>query len=438
MPGKRRRGRAPSSKAPSSKAPSSNGPSPLIQGPVVAPSKSRRELRAERRRQKRRRLGAVGVAGVVVVGLVAAAAVGFGVRQATKGSKPKPVGQTTILLSVSGADGVAAETALLAHDDRTKHGVELLIPGRVLTQVCGFGNQQLGQILALPNGQSASRTTVSNLLGGVTVDGSWVLTTAQLAKLVDAVGGITADVDVDVIQQKSDGSRVLVVGRGTGQHLTGAVAAVYATYVRRDEDAVANLVRLQNVIDGIAAALPRKTSAVADIVKSLGPGATSSIGADKLAAVLVGLAADLRHNNVLPTALPVIKIDSGSAQSSYRVDNQATLKFVDANLSASLPTTSRSEQKRVLIQNGVGTPGLAVSACDKLVKAGFAFAGSGNADSFNYKKSAVVVFDRSVAAAELGNSVARALGLPVGDVREQDSGQNVADVIVILGRDYKP
>jgi hypothetical protein len=431
VPGKRRRGRSPSSK------PSQSIPG-VIQGPVVGASKTRRELRAERRRQKRRRLGAVGIAGVVVAGLAVAAAVGFGVHQATKDSKPKPLGQTTVLLSVSGADGVAAETALLAHDDKTRHGVELLIPGRVLTQVCGFGNQQLGQILALPNGQRLSRTTVSNLLGGVTVDGSWVLTTAQLAKLVDGVGGITADVDADVIQQKADGSRVLVVGRGSAQHLTGAVAVAYATYSRRGEDAVANLVRLQNVLDGIAAALPRQTSAVADIVRSLGPGASSSLGADKLAAVLVGLAADLRRDNVAPTALPVIKIESGSAQSSYRVDNQATLKFVDANLAASLPTSARSTPKRVLIQNGVGTPGLAVSACDKLVKAGFAFAGSGNADSFNHKKSAVVVFDRSVAAAQLGNSVARALGLPPGDVREQDSGQNVADVIVILGRDYKP
>jgi len=66
VPGKRRRGRSPQ-------------PS-VIQGPVIgAPTKTRRELRAERRRQKRRRLGAVGIAGVVVSALVVAAAVGFGV-----------------------------------------------------------------------------------------------------------------------------------------------------------------------------------------------------------------------------------------------------------------------------------------------------------------------------------------------------------------------
>ena len=429
MAGKRRRGRSPQPGV---------SQSPIIQAPVIGGTKTRRELRAERRRQKRRRMGALGIAGVVVAALVVAAAVGFGVHQATSGGHAKPLGQTTLLLSVTGADGTAAETALLAHDDRTRHGVELLIPSRVLTEVCGFGNQQLGQILTLPNGQELSRTTVSNLLGGVTVDGSWVLSTAQLAKLVDAVGGITTDVDADVIQQRADGSRVLVVAKGSGQRLNGAKAAAYATYLRAGEDALANLVRLQNVIDGIEAALPRSTSAVERIVQSLGSGGTSSLGASRLAEVLIGLAADARHSNVLPTALPVIKIDSGSAQASYRVDTEQTTSFVNANLSASLPASARTPHKRVFVQNGVGTPGLAVTACSRLVKAGFAFAGSGNAPSFDYQTSKVLVFDHSVASAELGNNVARVLRLPESDVAVSGTGQNVADVLVILGKDYKP
>jgi hypothetical protein len=424
VPGRRRRGRSPQPSA--------------IQGAVVAPTKTRRELRVERRRQKRRRLGAVGIAAVVVAGLVVAAAVGFGVKQATSSNHPKAQGQTTVLLSLAGADGTATETALLAHDDRTHHGVELLVPGRVLTQVCGFGNQQLGQILALPNGQALSRTTVSSLLGGVTVDASWVLTAAQLAKLVDEVGGINADVDADVIQQRADGSRVLVVGQGGGQHLNGSQAVTYATYLRKGEDALANLVRLQNVLDGIEAALPQNASAVAKIVQSLGGGASSTLGADRLADVLVGLAADSQHSNVLPTALPVIKIDSGGTQPSYRADSQQIATFVHANLAASLPASARTAHKSVFVQNGVGTPGLAASACDQLVKAGFAFAGSGNAQSFGHAQSVVLIFDHSVASAELGDSVARALKLPLNDVQVKDIGQNVADVLVILGKDYKP
>lgn len=424
MPGKRRRGRSPQQ-------------DPTLPAPLAV-RKSRRELRADRRRQQRRRLGVVGIVGVVIAALAVAAAVGFGVERATSGGHHKPFGQTTLLLSVAGADGTAVETALLAHDDRTNDGVELLIPGRVLTEVCGFGNQQLGQILALPNGQELSRSTVSDLLGGVTVGGSWVLTTEQLARLVDAVGGVTVDVDVDVIQQRADGSRVLVVGKGAQQHLTGARAAAFATYQRSDEDALANLVRLQGVLDGIEAALPRDKAAVGRIVRSLGAGAQSSLGVDRLSAFLIGLAADARQNKLLPSDLPVIKIDSGGGQPAYRVDTQQTAAFVDGNLAASLPASARTQHKRVFVQNGVGTPGLVVSACSKLVRAGFAFSGSGNATTFGYKTSKVLVFDRTVASAELGDNVARVLGLPTNDVAVSTTGQNIADVLVILGKDYKP
>jgi hypothetical protein len=264
------------------------------------------------------------------------------------------------------------------------------------------------------------------------------MSTAQLAKLVDLLGGINADVDVDVIQQRSDGSRVLVVGKGVQQHLNGARALAYVTYVGAGEDALANLVRLQNVLDGIQAALPRSPAAVAKILQSLGTGASSSLGASRLADLLVGLAADARRSNVLPTALPVIKIDSGSAQASYRVDTQQTTSFVDANLAASLPASARTTRKRVFVQNGVGTPGLAVTACTRLVDAGYAFAGSGNAPTFGYQTSKVLVFDHSIATAQLGNSVASALRLPESDVAVSSTGQNVADVLVILGKDYKP
>ena len=366
-----------------------------------------------------------------------AVAVGFGVKRATSDDKPKLQGQTTLLFALVGSDGTAQETALLAHDDRTRKGVELLIPGRLLAEVCGFGNQQLAQILALPNGQRLSRATVGSMLGGVTVDGSWVLTTTQLATLVDKVGGVTVTVDDDVIQQRADGSRVLVIAKGR-QLLKGSQAVAYATYTRSGEDAVANLVRLQAVLDGVAAALPRDASAVAGIVRSLGSGATSSLGADRLSAMLVGLAGDARRDALLPTALPVVKIDSGSAQASYRIDAEPTKTFVEANLAASVPASARDEHKRVFVQNGVGTPGLVATACTRLVDAGFAFAGSGNARQFGYEKSAVLVFDRSIAMAELGNSVARALRLPVSDVAVSSTGQNVADVLVILGKDYKP
>jgi hypothetical protein len=72
-----------------------------------------------------------------------------------------------------------------------------------------------------------------------------------------------------------------------------------------------------------------------------------------------------------------------------------------------------------------------------LLPAGYGFAGSGNAANFNYAKSQIIVYDTGVAGAKLGDDIARRLRLPYSDVVASTQGQNVADVIVILGRDYR-
>jgi hypothetical protein len=434
--GKRRArpGRAARPTTPPPSSAGTTGATPL----VIAPQKSRRQLRAERR-QRRRRLGAAGIAGVVVVALVVVGAVAFGVHKATSGGHSNHHGQTTLMFSLQGSGKQALESALLAHDDSSSHrsGVELLVPARVLTQVCGYGEQQLGQILALPGGAALTRAAMSELLGGVTIDGSWVLTTAQLSRLVDEVGGIHVDVDTNVVHTAADGTRTLLIQSGA-QRLTGPLAVDYATYTASGtEDAAGNLVRLQGVIDGLLAALPSQPAAIAHLVSSLGAGASSTLGATKLASLLAGLRADEHANAVLPTDLPTTKIDAGGAP-AYRVDGTQTTQFVRSNLAASWPASARRARPSVYVQNGVGTPGLANSACARLTSSGYAFAGSGNAASFGHKVSTVLVFSKSIASAQLGDAVARALRLPASDVAVSQQGQNIADVVVILGKDFKP
>jgi hypothetical protein len=357
------------------------------------------------------------------------------VHEATKHTSPPARTQTTVLLSITAADGAAVETALLAHDPATKSGVELLLPSRVISEVCGFGSQQLGRIITLPDGERLSRVAVSDLLGGVTVDGSWTITTAQLARLVDEVGGITVDVDTNVIRTVGK-RRVLFVRSGSAQHLTGSEAVAYATYIAPGEDSTGNLARLQTVFEGILAKLPPSPARVAQLTSALGPKGGSTLGAQHLAGLLLGLATDVRTNNAFPSVLPVVKIDSGGGTPAFRVDDAQTKTLVDTNLSDSLPASARTARPRVLIQNGVGTPGLAGAACQRLVAAGFRVVGSGNADNFNFRTSKVLVFSSSVSSAELGGRVARALGVSANDVAVSPQPQNVADVIVILGKDF--
>jgi hypothetical protein len=136
--------------------------------------------------------------------------------------------------------------------------------------------------------------------------------------------------------------------------------------------------------------------------------------------------------------VPTKPIDSGGGATSYRLDSTETTKLVRSRLASSLPSRTGPAKPTVLIENGVGTSGLVESACNKLLPAGYGFAGSGNAPNFNYAKSQVIVFDSTVATARIGNEIARLLKLPEDDVVASSQGQNVADVVVILGRDYKP
>jgi len=269
----------------------------------------------------------------------------------------------------------------------------------------------------------------------VNIDGTWTFSKQQLARLVDAVGGVTVDVDADVLQQQG-GSTLVVVPAGKGQHLNGARATAFASYQGSGEDATAVLTRTQTVFQAVLDALPTKAADAEKVLASAG--VQSTLPRDTLATLLTSLARDNKNNSLLPVVLPSKPIDTGGGATSYRVDPTELTKLVHAQLAQSLPPGPQRKQPTVLIENGVGTSGLVGSACDRLLPNGYGFAGSGNAPNFNYGTSQIIVFSDSVAAARVGNDIARLLKLPEGDVVASTQGQNVADVVVILGRDYHP
>lgn len=88
---------------------------------------------------------------------------------------------------------------------------------------------------------------------------------------------------------------------------------------------------------------------------------------------------------------------------------------------------------RVIVYNGSGAPGTAGEVAQVLIKAGMRVVDTKNADRFDYKESIIVVQDGDLAK---GESVKKVLG--VGKVVDQPSEQDVADIIIIVGQDWKP
>ena len=419
---------------PSAPAPVAAPPPPDAATTIVVGAPSRRAERQRAKQLKRRKRG---LAGGAVIALVAIA-VGTGIfafakHQQNKGSSEPKRTQRTLLLEIADAKGAMAAGALLAYDKPEKTGAVVLLPSRVIAEVPGRGTAPFGQALSL-GGPRVSQEALADLMG-ITVDGSWVLSRDAFASLVDRLGGVQVTVDTDVLANAAGGTKVVIVRAGS-QRLAGTAAVAYATYLAPGEGELARLPRLQEVLDALAVSAKAKgQAAVAAAVGGLGAGAQLNRPPSEVAELLVGLP----DADVTEDTLPVHDIDTGGA-TAYGIDPVGLRTLVDNALAESVPASARNGNNRVLVQNGVGTPGIGESVRRRLDKAGFRYRAGGNVPGFTFrtKPSVVLIKDATQDSITLGQRVASALGLPASAVHTDPQGQSVADVIVIIGSDYKP
>jgi len=395
----------------------------------AGPTSRRAELRRRRRRNRVRLVA-------LLVTLAAVAAALFAVYLAKEAPAPPGVPQEevrtqrTLLVQVQGDNGAAAASALLAHDPEAETGAALLIPPQVLVTVPGREQLQFGRALATVPPQG-SRDALSDLIG-VTVDDGWVLTTQVLTTLVDALGGIPVDVDVPIVQ-----GQTVLLSPGA-QNLNGAQAAQFLLYLGPEEQEQARLARLQEVLDGLINVLPRTSQELTAQLATLGPRSIATYTQQsELADFLLGLATDDEAGQLQYDTLPVIPIDPGGGVQAFRVDAPKLTTVVDRLLADSVPPGVREGGNRVLVLNGVGTPGLGEAVRAKIVPAGFVFVDSRNAPSFDVERTQILVREATTEAQALGERVAKALGVPATGVARQDFG-TVADVVVLVGADFKP
>lgn len=398
----------------------------------VAQAVSRSGRRSERRRQRRRRQVRTTGAVLAVLALLAAA---FAVYLAVDAPEPPPrrVGevvrtQRTLLLQVRGPAG-AGSAALLAHDEPAGDGAAVLVPPQVLVNVPGRGSLPLGRALAT-SPQQGVRDGLSDLMG-VTIDSGWVLDQKSLGALVDGLGGVAVDVDVPVVRGET-----VLLSPGP-QQVDGARAAALLSYLAPGEQEQARLARVQEVLDGVLTALPASPVELASRLQALGAGSVSTLRPAELAAFLLDLEADDTADRLQYDVLPVVDLDPGGEVTAFRADTAAVQALVDRLLAASVPAGVREGGNRVLVLNGVGTPGLGDAVRAKLVPAGFVFVGSQNAPRLDVTATQVLVPEATAAGQALGERVATALGLPAAQVGAQDIG-TVADVVVLVGADFRP
>ncbi|KQX68857.1 LytR C-terminal domain-containing protein [Angustibacter sp. Root456] len=355
---------------------------------------------------------------------------GGGPAQQTASASSAP-SQQVVALAIA-RDGQLTGVSLLAAGREDGDAQQVLVPSRLLLDVPGAGRMPVAQSLA--PGASAPGAAIADALE-IKLAGTWVLDAAQLATLVDGLGGLTVDVDVDVPASAREGA-ALLASAGAGQHLGGTQAAAYATLLVGDEPEAARLARQERVVTALLAALPTDAAQRRAMVVGLAGAPHGAL----LARVLdvTGALHDPAARQALgSTVVPVHEIDTGGAVSAYGLDSAAAATMVQARLAGAAIAVPPGGRLRVLVQNGDGAPGLGDAARSKLVAAGLKYLGGGNVDGFGVRQTMVLLPDASSTSRARGMVVTRALGLPDSALRISDSSPTVADVVVVLGHDFK-
>lgn len=414
----------PAPATPSGAAVPAGNPSVLPSGAVPLGSRSLARHEA-RNRSKRLRavLAVVAVVALLLSGLYVVTHRGNGTHHA---AAPVVGPNTVVLLQVSGANGAGA-LALLG-DQHGAAGAVVLVPPQLSVDAGGFGGTTMQKAATLPG--SASANGLADALG-IRIDGTWTLSLGGLAALVDRLGGINADVDVDV---KEGG--VIKVSAGQ-QHLDGVAAAAYATYAVPGEPAQAQLARLDTVLEAVIGGMANNAAGAADQVAALGASSQSSLSVARLGSVLAHLKTLDTSNSVGYQSLPVHQLD-GAGQTTYTLDSAGAADVLSGLTGTKTDTATNDTAIRVLVKNGVGTPGLADSTRARLSKAGEVYVPGGNELPFDKERTVVLISEDTAAQRAMGDKVAAALGLTDDSLRVSGEGQSIADVVVVLGVDYRP
>ena len=360
-------------------------PAPPVQTTRVARSAAR-----QRRRRWTTALVASALAGAVVVWLLFAggAPEPAPARTEGEGTAPAPAsaGGPTVAISLRGA---AVPLMAVVAPRPGGDSPALTIPADMSLAIPGLG-EGTSAAIAEQNGEGL-RVSLSNTVG-TWIDHYLILDRNDLASIADAAGGFT--VTLPGTATLSSGT----IGPGAVA-LTGAQVSEYL-----DIDGPNAFTRWEVVLPALLRA--------------------------QTGGALTGRSDDLE---AVAGLLPVggeVRIDtfpSRIAAGSTRVPDYGALDPLMAKeFGVPRPPVA------VLVQNGVGDPGLGAEVAARIVPKGFRVVLSGSADTFDQRRTQVVAGgDAHVADAQRAR---RALGVGVVGVTDVPSG--VADITIVIGKDF--
>ncbi|WP_069172759.1 LCP family protein [Streptomyces griseus] len=389
-------------------------------------TESRSERREEARRRGRNRM----VALIVVVVLVVVGGVGYlwfagnipGVsgQDEKKSAATGPQKRDVIVVHLHDTKSGGTSTALLVDNVTTGQGTTVLLPNSLSVTLDDGSTTTLGKSVD-EDGSTGTREAIDALFG-TAISGTWRLDTPYLENLVELVGTIEVDTDIEVPDPKKGAAPL--VRRGEAQTLNGQMAVAYATYRGPGEQDAEQLMRFGQVMRGVLRKMSEDPKSATVTVETLAQILDPSLPEQDLGASLAKLAGHAKVGDYKTSLLPV--------QDDGTLTEKATEEVVKDILGGAVKSSEQGAAVRVGIKNATGSAGGTEAARVQLVNGGYAFVDSGKAAAEATSEVLYGTPEDKAKAVE----IAKTLGLPDSAAKQGKPAAN-ADVSVVLGQDYE-
>jgi polyisoprenyl-teichoic acid--peptidoglycan teichoic acid transferase len=322
--------------------------------------------------------------------------------------------------------GGASRVIVLAYDRETEQGSIVLVPTAILADVPGYGSFQLREAFAF-GGAPLLDISLANLLG-VEFDGAASLSVAGWSELLDRVGGYAVAVRSRLVDPAGDTTRF----EAGEQFLDGPRLGEYLTFRGETESELETLPRVQDVLLGLLDRIAEDPE-VLDAVFADGAPMVETTETELLRTLLGQLASARAEGQVTTLTLPVATLGSGR-EDSYRLDTARAESLVNDQLAASRPTEGAGVGRGVQILNGNGAEAIGQQVAERLSGGGYRIVLTGNADSFAYDDTLIVVYDDTPEQLAVAEDLRERLG--VGEIQRSATPQSVVDVTIVVGADF--
>jgi LCP family protein required for cell wall assembly len=340
---------------------------------------------------------------------------------------------------VNSFQGLSDTMLLLRFNPDTRQLAVLSLPRDTRTWVEGAGQTKLNEA-NVRGGPALAATTVSDLLGGVTVDRYVRINVQGVEKLIDALGGVTVYVPENM-RYRDDSQHLYIDLKQGEQHLNGNQALQFLRFRYDRYGDIGRIQRQQMMMRSLIeqALSPATLARLPDILSVIKQNIDTNLSVEELIA-LTSFAAQARHDNTQMLMLPGTFSSPSDYDTSYWIPSPSRIhdmmvRYFDLDADGVTGDPNRDPTApaylRIAIQDSTNQTAAVNQLTSTLKQAGYSNVFKDDPWPQSLTVTRIIAQDGDRQAAE---AIQKALG--VGEVRVDSTGSLESDITIQLGQDW--